>query len=154
MPSQIDIKQVRADGSSPGDLLTVGADSVESVARVGFLPVKTYTWFQDSTKPYIEFKGLIYTVQDRIRFAGTNKRTPSSIKIIAEVDAGTTANFRIRNAAAQVVVELTGISNSAWAILDVGSIANLNATDVIWTIEVSTSAANKNVRVSSMDIEF
>jgi hypothetical protein len=118
-------------------------------------PVKTYTWFQDSTKPYIEFKGVNYTVLDRIRFAGTGTRVPSAIHIIAEIDSGSTGDIRIYDVTnALVVAEKTGIANTSWALIDLGTLSNLSTTPVIWEIQMKTSAANKNIRASSMDIEF
>jgi hypothetical protein len=133
--------------------MTFRAEGIES-ASGSLNPVKTYTWYQDSTTPYITFKGQTYTVQDRIRFAGTNKRTPSAIKIIVEVDSGSTADFKIVDPVLGTVAELTGISSTSWVIQNLGTLSNLSATEVIWEIQVKTSAANKNIRVSSMDIEF
>jgi len=77
--------------------MTFRADILENGGGV-LAPVKTYTWFQDTTSPYIEFKGMSYAVQDRIRFAGTNKRTPSAIFIVVEVDNDSTADFMIYDA--------------------------------------------------------
>jgi len=52
------------------------------------------------------------------------------------------------------IVEKTGLSNTSWALVDVGTLSNLSAGAAIWELQLKTSAANKNVRVSSMDIEF
>lgn len=150
------LRQLDQDGAPDGGLLRWSAALGEWVSTdtSGLASVKTYTWFQDTAKPYIEFKGLNWTVQDRIRFAGTNKRTPVAIDIVCEVDGAKTGNFRIVDPINGVVVEKLNIQEYSWALVDLGSLSNLSATKVMWEIQVMTSGAQDNMRISSMDIEF
>jgi hypothetical protein len=150
------LRQIQQDGATSGGVLRWNSALGEWVAvkATELSPVKTYTWFQDTVKPFIEFKGTSWTVQDRVRFAGTNSRTPSSIKIVTQMDSGATGDFRIVDPIAGTVATVLGISSTSWVIVDIGALSNLSATEAIWEIQVKTSAAQKSLRVSSMDVEF
>ena len=158
----IELDQLTSDPATPEDgwiwyRSDLGEIKIRENGTTKSFPktVESYTWFQDSTSPYIEFKGVSYTVQDRIRFAGTNNRTPTKIYVLYEVDSGSTADIRFYDVTNSLqICEQTGLSSTSWVILDLGTLSNLSAAQSIWELQVLTSAANKNIRISSMHVEY
>ncbi len=75
--------------------------------------------------------------------------------MLYEVDSGGTADIEIFDSTnGQTIASVTGLSAAAWTILDMGTLSNLSATPAIWELILTTSAANKSIRIGSIEIEY
>lgn len=116
--------------------------------------IVTYLWYESLASPYAELKSQTYTIIGRLPYSGTDLRTPTGICAVVEVDNGGTADIRVYDPINGTVAEKTVISNTDWACVDLGSLANLGTGTGYWEVQLRTSAANKNVRISTMAVHY
>lgn len=150
-------EQIAPDTATNGQVLVFNSvtETWEPTSIDTGKTVEVYNWFQDTVNPYLPFKGVTYTVQGRLMFRGTNERTPTKIYALYQVDPTTSANILVYDATNDNNIVLqTGLTNTAWTTLDMGTISNLSATPAIWELQLLTSAPQKSIRVSSMTVEY
>ena len=109
---------------------------------------------QDSGNSYHGNSQGSYKIVRQILFPGTDTLgVPARVRIIAWVeDAAKPGAFRIEAPAGQVL-ELTGITNTAPAILDAGVPSNLPASNGILELQIKGNSG-KNLYVSSVVFEW
>jgi len=95
-----------------------------------------------------------------IPFRGTNKGTPTKIKVIGRVSNAETTTLGVRivdlaNGSA-VVAERTNINSTSPQIWDLGTLSNLSASETIWELQVerASGGAQESAYISGLLIEF
>ncbi|MHC4342910.1 MAG: hypothetical protein ACYSX0_22200 [Planctomycetota bacterium] len=89
---------------------------------------------KDNTTPWVEY-GQVYYQGVEFIFPGTDRRGPPTvIKMIARAkDSGKSADLRVYDFTnSQVIVEKLGITNTEFAIIDLGDIDNLPTGEARW----------------------
>jgi hypothetical protein len=122
-------------------------------SKVVPISIETYSWYENESSPYVDYKGTSYTVIGRFAFSGTSANSASKIFIVVEVDV--VGSVRIYDSTnALVIAEKTDISNTSWGVIDLGTISNQSSSSAVWEVQVSTDSSNHYIRLSSMKIEF
>lgn len=96
--------------------------------------------FTQSAEPFNSDSSATYAGGELSRFCfpGSTKRgTPSTIKIIAYTDAGKFFDMRIQDVTnANTICEVTNQTNTAPAIIDMGTISNIPAGEAIFELQL------------------
>lgn len=123
-------------------------------AGSGSIHTDCYTWYDSSAKPYADTTSVSYTTIDRIIFPGTSFDTPSSIKIITNVETGYTGSVRIYDLTNSLTIAEVSFTNIIFEIVDLGTLSNLSSAQAIWEVQLKTSSINREVQASSMRINY
>jgi len=116
--------------------------------------VDNFTWFESASKPYADTTSVTYTIIDRIIFRGTSFDTPTAIKFIANVEDTYTGSFKIYDVTNSLDIGEVSFTDSAFAIINLGTLSNLSSGEAIWEIQIKTNTINRDVQTSSMRIEY
>jgi hypothetical protein len=113
--------------------------------------------FGGDKKPYVRRKGSTYGVLAYVIFEGTTVNgTPSKIKVSTLTEkTNKSYDLRISNAdTGDIIAEKTGLSNTAYTIVDLGDLSNLPSTETIFEIQSKSSDNTTHVRLSNLLIQF
>lgn len=113
--------------------------------------------FTDGNSPDVQTSSAVYKPVGRVEFEGsTLVGTPTMVKAIAWRGAGAgTVDVRLYDVTnAQVVAELTGISDTIPTIQNLGALANIPAAPAIFELQMRRVGAGTTANASSMRIGF
>lgn len=125
------------------------ASNAKKKVQVGSLPGSSGTQliqsmcYAEKDKPYVDSSSSSYFVHGRTAFAGTTKMgTPTNIKAIANVTAGTGSMkiYDLTNAA--TIAENTSITGTTPAIIDLGTLSNLPTGEAIFEIQIKVTTGS------------
>ncbi len=108
---------------------TVRADSLTMrvLADQDYQYERTEIMVTDGKKPFVEAKSSSYKLFRRFAFGGTDNISVTAIKILSRLKSGTDYAVRVTDTSGAVIAEVTGVSSSSIAEVDLGAIANLPA---------------------------
>lgn len=107
----------------------------------------SFGFIEDNNTPYVDDNNSSYVVKGHIQFPGTDAMgIPSSVKLTAWMSAsGGVGAYRIydfENSA--VIAEVTGVTNTTKATVDMGSLSNLTTDAALWEVQIKkTSGAGE-----------
>lgn len=90
------------------------------------------------------------------RFPGTNNVDgPSAIHIVGKKDSNPTSyDVKIVDLTnTQIIAEITGVTNTAFAIVDLGTISNVSATEAQWRLEARRNGSPGSVQIEGLTIQ-
>jgi hypothetical protein len=167
-----DLSDVDTTGQANGDLayfngtnwIVLAAGTTGQVLTPGTPPswidvgtiasrVDNIVFTSSSGSPYIEVTSSSYSVIGYFGFSGTDENTPSSIAAVTQLGGGASMSVRIVNDAdASVIVELAGITDTAFVLQDLGTITNLTTGSSIWRIEMLGTGGGRKARLGSVSV--
>ena len=114
--------------------------------------------FGTGDKPYLKAKNDAYTAIGAFIFRGTDiLGTPSNIKILARLKEVATIDMDVRiydATNANVICEVTGITDLITTLYDLGVISNLPTGEANFEIQAKVGLNNKEGWVISMGVQF
>ena len=104
--------------------------------------------------PFFEFTEATYLAVKRFIFPGSTAwATPSAIKVGVEVDAGDSMDIRIWDLTNSLAIATkTGITNTTWAIVDLGTVSNVPTAQALWEIQGRLPGGGENGRLTSVSV--
>ena len=107
--------------------------------------------------PALSAKTASYETLVPFIFGGTTRygSSPTKIYLLAWCDSGMTFDLKVQDVTnAQTIGEVTGLSNTAAAIVDLGTLSNLPAGQAIFELQFKGSVSNKVGYVSALSVQW
>ena len=116
-----------------------------------------YCSLMTSAAPYVSTVATSYTALGRFIYPGSTEAGTITrvLAVVYQTTGSATASIRIYDTTNSLVIcELTGFSDVNPTIKDLGTISNVPAGQVIFEVQAKTSASNKTVYVSAVQIKI
>lgn len=120
----------------------------------GTYPVSPYVAnmvFATAATPYIEVTNTTYTAIGRILFPGSGSASLDTIKAIYQLGGGTNMAIKIQDITnATTIAEATGLSSGTTAIVSLGAVSNVPASEAMFEVQLKCTGGSPKARCSSI----
>lgn len=141
------IKMKSPDGATEKEL-AIDDDGHLRIGDEHQSPVRVLNYvFTRNNRSYLTYTKTSYTVVCRFIFCGTDRTGPSvGAKMLTKLDSGTDYDIRIvRSDTGDVICEMTGNTNTEWAIVGTQSMSNLPTDSVPFELQIKGNASIANM---------
>ena len=114
--------------------------------------------FGTGDKPYLKIKEDVYTTIGYLVFRGTDiVGIPTNIKVMASLKEVATTDVDVRiydSTNANVICEVTGITDLIPTLYDLGTLSNLPTVEAVFEIRAKVGTDGKEGWIHTMGVQF